>query len=959
MEVAVAFSPRERSGYPTGLAEAVPLSAAEPDEGVATLLFTAAQDGLLDVVQYAVESGAAVTWRNAEGKTALQVAAQHGHWAVVGYLASRGPEGQELAALLLLAAEHGHPDTVRYLLEAGAAPDMRDGNDTTALGIAARHGHGEVVALLLAAGASVRATNRDGETALYAAAERGHARAVWLLLAARSPVGQAAANGRPPLYAAAWNGHAVAAELLLAAKAEVDQADRERRTPLYVAALHGHPAVVTLLIRASATLEAPNANGYTPLYIASIRGQVEVARLLLAPRAEVDRPNSLNGRSPLWVACLKGQLEAAKVLVEAGADLNHRDRDGLTPLIVVAREGFPALLQWLLAAAADPLRADGEGRSPLWVAVQYQHTECVGALLEVGMDVNARHPQTGETVLMCAAATGNADTVRLLQARGARADLRDSQGFTTYYHADCDPEVETLFAPPRLSELLEACGDGAATPRLAALLEDPFVDPNAGDKCLHWTPLMEAVRFGTPEAVALLVSHGADPTVPMFCGLTAAFWATLRGDPAIVAALGACDVPRGARDEVLGARELALTPREAAGLAAVREMRWRSEEAAELLAFHAEGGAARGPGRGRRGPQGNTGNNVQARMADVQFDTAAGHFYPADYHCPVSLLRFLTTDPAVHRECEHFDVQTDRSPVLQSMVAEGRKMLAVLVARLALCAAGHVLTQSTVSGTAGARCSGCGAALADGDVLWGCSACPQNPVAGGTTQGGGADNHVRNPDPSQLCPRCWAAGFVPEDVFALFCYTFESVAYQRSNWAMRNWRLAEAQPALELWRPFIYHCEQALRRLPRQSVTVYRGIPIPFDGSLHGPGQEFLWPSFSSTSALLKVATNFARRKNGVKRSLIFMVEGQSGSCIRHCSHFPAEAEVLFPPNLHLRTKWLGKGSVLGDVQALLTLPLPAHVPARFYALQPHELTPEAAAAEDVVFVYCEEVLPP
>lgn len=103
---------------------------------------------------------------------------------------------------------------------------------------------------------------------------------------------------------------------------------------------------------------------------------------------------------------------------------------------------------------------------------------------------------------MCAAATGNVDTINLLLARGARADMRDNEGFTTYYHADPDPQVEAFFAPPLLAELLEMCGDPKATKvsALVELLNYHAVDVNAGDKYLHWTALMEAVLFGSPEA---------------------------------------------------------------------------------------------------------------------------------------------------------------------------------------------------------------------------------------------------------------------------------------------------------------------------------------------------------------------------------------------------------------------------------------------------------------------------
>lgn len=56
----------------------------------------------------------------------------------------------------------------------------------------------------------------------------------------------------------------------------------------------------------------------------------------------------------------------------------------------------------------------------------------------------------------------------------------------------------------------------------------------------------------------------------MFCGLTAVFWAELRGDDAVRRALGT---------------GLVVNDVEAEGLERVREVRQRSPEAKELLAF--------------------------------------------------------------------------------------------------------------------------------------------------------------------------------------------------------------------------------------------------------------------------------------------------------------------------------------------------------------------------------------
>eukprot|EP00667_Euglena_gracilis_P000424 EG_transcript_424 len=841
----------------------------QAEKGGWTLLHTAASGGHTEVVRLLLSAQAAMDQATNDGKTALYFAASNGRAEVVQLLLSAPTAAAVVNQAekdgwtpLHRAASNGHTEVVRLLLSAQAAMDQAKNDGKTALYVAASNGRAEVVQLLLSAptaAAVVNQAEKGGWTPLHAAASGGHTEVVRLLLSAQALVNAVDTYGDTPLHTAARNDHRQMVRLLASAQAALDQPNKAGRTPLSVAFTYNKLEMALMLAQAGATLswmQSPDIN--EGLRMASAEGHVELTTLLLSAQAEPNQADK-DGRSLLWRACLNGQLDIAKVLLQSQADVNNSAKDGSTPMLIAARDGHSLVVKWLLSVRADHQQTDNEGRSPLWVAVQYQHPDSVEALLEGGADANFQKPNNGQTAFMCAAATGNTTIIKLLRDKGARDDVRDKNGFTTYYHAD--PAVEQLFAPPRLEELLELCGDPDTTD--TATLADIFqADPalvNAGDKYLHWTVLMEAVLFGRAETVAWLVSHGADPSAPLFCGLTVAFWAELRGDVAIKAALGDGG---------------ALSAAEVEGLAYIREAQ-STPEGRDLLVFDGRSGGPKQKDPRPRLVRRSANLTLQDRMAHVTTDTEIGRFYPDNYRCPISLYRFLTTDT------DKFLPEGGEGAVAQltRMAMEGRKVVAV-----------HI-------------------------------AAPNQ------------DLQVEEID-------C-----LPEDVFALFCYTYDSVAYRHSNEAMRNWNQPdqEVQAALELWRPFIFHCRRALQRLPqRGKAVVYRGIPMAFSNKF-GKDKYFVWPSFSSTSESLKVAQNFTDPNHN---AVIFIITGESGRRIHYCSRFPAEAEVLFPPNLCLTTKWLAKASVLGDTKVMLD---PTDLP------QQHRLSDSEAEKAAVVVVYCVE----
>jgi ankyrin repeat protein len=79
------------------------------------------------------------------------------------------------------AVEAGDLARVQVLLDSGTDPNPFDAEGRTPLMLAAQHGHEDLVQCLLAGGADPSLTDRIGETALGKAAAHGHGRIAALL----------------------------------------------------------------------------------------------------------------------------------------------------------------------------------------------------------------------------------------------------------------------------------------------------------------------------------------------------------------------------------------------------------------------------------------------------------------------------------------------------------------------------------------------------------------------------------------------------------------------------------------------------------------------------------------------------------------------------------------------------------------------------------------------------------
>jgi ankyrin repeat protein len=156
-----------------------------------TALMLAAQNDRMNIVRYLVEQqNVPLETRNHDRRTALSLAAFAGNNDAVDYLIAHGAVANASDAggntPLMLAVERDHPDTVTTLLKDGANVNIGDSFENTPLIQASKQGEMDIVTVLLAARPKARLHKRNlaGQTALAAAQAGNHTDVVQALQAA-------------------------------------------------------------------------------------------------------------------------------------------------------------------------------------------------------------------------------------------------------------------------------------------------------------------------------------------------------------------------------------------------------------------------------------------------------------------------------------------------------------------------------------------------------------------------------------------------------------------------------------------------------------------------------------------------------------------------------------------------------------------------------------------------------
>uniref|UniRef100_A0A671S4X6 Ankyrin repeat and KH domain-containing protein 1-like n=1 Tax=Sinocyclocheilus anshuiensis TaxID=1608454 RepID=A0A671S4X6_9TELE len=264
-------------------------------------------------------------------------------------------------------------------------------------------------------------TESNHDTALTLACAGGHEELVSVLIARGANIEHRDKKGFTPLILAATAGHVGVVEILLDKGGDIEaQSERTKDTPLSLACSGGRQETYVKTLTGSKL-------GISPLMLAAMNGHVPAVKLLLDMGSDINAQIETNRNTALTLACFQGRAEVVSLLLDRKANVEHRAKTGLTPLMEAASGGYAEVGRVLLDKGADvnapPVPSSRD--TALTIAADKGHYKFCELLISRCVFVTL-----GNTPLWLAANGGHFDVVQLLVQAGAEVDAADNRKIT-------------------------------------------------------------------------------------------------------------------------------------------------------------------------------------------------------------------------------------------------------------------------------------------------------------------------------------------------------------------------------------------------------------------------------------------------------------------------------------------------------------------------------------------------
>ncbi len=294
---------------------------------------------------------------------------------------------------------------------------------------------------------------------------------------------------------------------LIAAGAQLNVLDKLNRSPLFWAVNLHYYDITEILLQNNADPNLNKTSKKLLLHTAIKKNDYDMVKLLIDYNADLNKFGKHttiitgDGRTateftPLHLAVEADELNFVKLIVDNSKNLNLRDSDGLTPLLLACRIHTLFLPELQPDTNNNDLNGD-------------DNLEIIKYLIDHGADVNAQ--DSNETSPLIIAANFNSNVLAEILVSSPKIDLN-------------------IFTKHNLTPLHIACKKGNLEVVKTLCNGGDNINLNIlGDEG-SWTPLYSATTKDQAEVMKVLITSGADVNIPRDDGTPPVCEACLSGD---------------------------------------------------------------------------------------------------------------------------------------------------------------------------------------------------------------------------------------------------------------------------------------------------------------------------------------------------------------------------------------------------------------------------------------------
>lgn len=282
---------------------------------------------------------------------------------------------------------------------------------------------------LIKKGADVDIKNKEGCTALHKAIQYGNIKIVRGLITLGANVND---NIKPVLHTAMYYDRIDIIHELIESDADVDIIDNDGNTPLHIAVDIGKLKIIKILVEAGANINIKDAGGMTAIDYAKCHNRPQIIKYL-----EKNNEDNLNAE-------LRGELcgepdtifepdfNNIMKLIKAGADINTKCvRYGCTALHVAVVYGRNDIVRELITLGADINTRNKNGLTPLYI----DRITTVDILIKAGANVNITDYLGNTPIFYCSDRDYWIVIAIMLIKAGADLNIKNKAGLTPLLHA--------------------------------------------------------------------------------------------------------------------------------------------------------------------------------------------------------------------------------------------------------------------------------------------------------------------------------------------------------------------------------------------------------------------------------------------------------------------------------------------------------------------------------------------